>query len=171
MMVHANLTVESQAEFWAEAISCSNFIEDLTIKAGRMEPELAAWTAAPVIKRVKHFVEFGRLAVVNKRNKVSGKMKEKGFAAMMVGYALNHGPETYCLYNPKTNMIIMSRNVAWMDFKPKKLEDEFDLFTPGVESIGTRLQNGGTSNKKTIHQFLLMKVTINYPTRLNQPLN
>ena len=57
------------------------------------------------VPHVKHFVEFGRLAVVNKRNKVSGKMKEKGFAAMMVGYALNHGPETYCLYNPKTNMI------------------------------------------------------------------
>ena len=87
MMVHANLTLESQSEYWAKAVSCSNFIEDLTIKAGRMEPALAVWTSAPVTKWAKHFVEFGRLAVVNKRTKVSGKMKEKGFAATMVGYA------------------------------------------------------------------------------------
>ena len=29
MMVDANLTADSQSDFWAEAVACSNFIEDL----------------------------------------------------------------------------------------------------------------------------------------------
>ena len=67
-------------------------------------------------------------------------MKEKGYAAMMVGYALNHGPGTYRLYNPKTKRIIMSRDVQWMDFNPKKLEDDFELFKPGIESIKSKYE-------------------------------
>ena len=100
MMVNSNLTTESQSDFWAEVVSCSNFIEDLTIKAGREEPALAAWTEEKVVKWIKYLVQFGRIAVVNKKNKVSGKMKEKGYASMMVGYSLNHGPGTCHLYNP-----------------------------------------------------------------------
>ena len=133
MMINANLTGEAQKDFWAEAVACSAFIEDLVIKAGRDTPALASWTATSVSKWVKHLVQFGRLAVVNKREKVSAKMKEKGFPAMMVGYALNHGAGTYRLFNPKTNRIIVSRDVKWMDFKSKQLGAEFDIFEPGIE--------------------------------------
>ena len=138
MMVNANLTPDSQSEFWAEAVACSNFIEDLVIKSGRMEPALAAWTSTPVTKWIKHLVQFGRIGIVNKRLKVSGKMTEKGFPAMMVGYAHNHGPGTYRLYNPKTKRIIMSKDVRWMDFKPKQVEKDFAVFEPGVESVVSR---------------------------------
>ena len=61
-------------------------------------------------------------------------MDERGFAAMMVGYATNHGAGTYRLFNPKTNRIIMSRDVSWMDFKSKQIEDEFKIFEPGIKS-------------------------------------
>ena len=71
-------------------------------------------------------------------------MKDKGFSAMMVGYALNHGAGTYRLYNPKTKRIIMSRNVTWLDFKSKQLEEEFDLLEPGIRSLET-----GSEEKKT----------------------
>ena len=47
---------------------------------------------------------------------------------MMVGYALNHGSGTYRVYNPKTNRIVLSRNVVWGEFKSKKLEDSLDVF-------------------------------------------
>ena len=78
-------TLESQKDFWAKAVACSAFIEDLIIKANREIPALSAWTNKPVGKWVKILVEFGRIAVVNKKEKVSGKMKEKGFPTMMVG--------------------------------------------------------------------------------------
>ena len=146
MMVNANLTLESQKVFWAEAVACSAFIEDLVIKATRTIPALSAWTNTSVTKWVKNLVEFGRVAVVNKREKVSGKMKEKGFPAMMVGYALNHGAGTYRLYNPKTKRIIISRDVKWMDYKPKQLEVEFDVFEPGISSTDSKDDNRSREN-------------------------
>ena len=39
-------------------------------------------------------------------------MKEKGYAAMMVGYALNHGPGTYRLYNPKQQRLTPSQSIT-----------------------------------------------------------
>ena len=138
MMVHANLTPESQGKFWAEAVSCSNWLEDLTIKAGRAEPALFSWTHVSIHKWLKALVQFGRLGIVNKRTKLNSKMKEKGYPAMMVGYAHNHGPGTYKMYNPQTNRIVMSRDVKWMDFKPKLIESSFDIFEPGVESVGDK---------------------------------
>ena len=44
MMSHANLTLQAQRDFWAEAVACSAFTEDLVIKAGRTIPALHAWT-------------------------------------------------------------------------------------------------------------------------------
>ena len=34
-MINANLTIESQHDFWAESVACANFLEDLIIKSGR----------------------------------------------------------------------------------------------------------------------------------------
>ena len=72
--------------------------------------------------------------MVKKKGK-QAKMTDKGFPAMMVGYALHHGVGTYRLYNPKTKRIIMSRDVQWMDFKSKRIETEFEIFEPGLESV------------------------------------
>ena len=133
-MVNARLSVESQNNFWAESVSCANFVEDLIIKGGRDQPALASWTNDSVNKWIKRMIQFGRLGVVNKRSKLKGKMNEKGFSTMMVGYAPNHGPGTYKLYNPKTNRIIYSRDIEWIDYEGKRIEDDFDIFEPGIES-------------------------------------
>ena len=146
-MVNAKLTIQSQNEFWAESVACANILEDLLIKIGRDKPALANWTNNNVNKWMKHLVQFGRIGVVNKKKKMSGKMNEKGFAAMMVGYAPNHGPGTYKLYNPKTNRIIYSRDVQWMDFKGKTLESEFDLFEPGIDSVKSKDEVNSRENK------------------------
>ena len=140
MMANANLTVESQSKFWAEAVACSNYLEDLMIKAGRTDPSLAAWTEKNITKWFRQLVQFGRIGVVNKKEKISAKMKEKGFPAMMVGYAMQHGPGVYRLYNPATNRIIFSRDVAWMDYKPKSLEESFGVYEPGIGSTVTEAE-------------------------------
>ena len=140
MMSNANLTIDAQKEFWAEAVACSAFIEDLMIKAGRTAPALFLWTNTTVTKWLQHLIQFGRIGVVNKHGK-QAKMTNKGFPAMMVGYAQNHGAGTYRLYNPKTKRIIMSRDVKWMDFKSKTLETEFELFEPGLKSESTKRED------------------------------
>ena len=133
MMNQANLTLDAQKQFWAEAVSTSAFIEDLVIKAGRTSPALQNRTNKPVLKWMKNMVQFGRIGVVHKHG-IKGKMKDKGYSAMMVDYAPNNGTGTFRLYNPKTKRIVTSRDVQWMEFKSKQLEAEFELFEPGLKS-------------------------------------
>ena len=128
-MVFANMTVQSQTKFWAEAVATSCFHENLTIKADRKVPALEAWADKSASKWMNKLVEFGRVGVMNKKMKIHGKMQERGEPVMMVGYALNHGSGTYRVYNPKTNRIVLSRNVVWGEFKSKKLEDSLDVFS------------------------------------------
>ena len=82
---------------------------------------------------MKYLIQFGRIGVVKKPGK-QAKMQDKGYPAVMVGYTLNHGAGTYRLYNPKTKRIIMSRDVTWMSFQSRKLDDEFNMFEPGIKS-------------------------------------
>ena len=134
MMVQANLTKSAQNKFWAEAVACSNFLENLTIKKGRNIPALEAWTGKSVRKWMKHLIQFGRVGVANdKGKKIKGKMDKRGFTIMMVGYAMNHGAGTYRVFNPKTNRIIFSRDVTWDDFKPKSLNDALDVYSESEE--------------------------------------
>ena len=128
-MVFANMTIESQTKFWAEAVGTSCFHENLTIKAERISPALESWTHKPVKKWMSKLIEFGRVGVMNKKRKIHGKMQERGEVVMMVGYALNHGSGTYRVYNPKTNRIVLSKDVTWGEFKPKRLEASLDVFS------------------------------------------
>lgn len=135
MQVNANLNKNSQKLFWREAVACSNFHEDLVIKSGRKLPAITAWTGVDSSRWIRFMVQFGRLGVVNKKAKLKSKMKDKGFIAMMVGYAPNHGVGVYRMYNPRTNRIIISRDVEWMEYKPRDLEKDLDIYEPGVESV------------------------------------
>ena len=76
MMVNAKLTIEAQKNFWAEAVSCSNYLEDFTIKQGRDKPALEEWTGLPVDKYFPSLIEFGRIGVEAKKKKLKSKMKE-----------------------------------------------------------------------------------------------
>ena len=152
MMVNANLTQSSQGDFWAEAVATANYHEDLVIKAGRQVPALEAWTGLPVNKWVNRLVEFGRIGIVHKNEKKAKKMDEKGYPALMVGYAMNHGPGTYRMFNPKTNRIIITKDVKWTDFKVKKVEGSFEVFEPGVLSDTSTLAavDNTTAKKKEV---------------------
>ena len=123
-------------------MATANYYEDLVIKSGRDKPALAVWTQTDVSKWVKKLVEYGRIGVAHKKRKFSRKTSEKGFTVMMVGFAMNHGPGCYRVYNPKTNRIIFTRDISWSDFKPRQLESEFNIFEPGIDS---------ESNKKGVH--------------------
>ena len=57
------------------------------------------------------FLESGLIGYVTKQDKYKNKMTDKTFKAIMVGYADNHTRDTYKLYNPETNIVIMTRDV------------------------------------------------------------
>jgi hypothetical protein len=116
LMVHARLTKEMQAKLWAEAVNCSGFLENIIIKANRDKPAFEKWSDKSIRSYFNKLVQFGRVGYVAKKEKIKSKMSEKGFTAIMVGYAANSGSGTYRLYNPKTKRVIQSRDVKWDAF-------------------------------------------------------
>ena len=123
--------METQGKFWAEAVSCAAYLQDLTITAGR-ECALELWSGTNVQILYTKLIEFGRLGVATKKKKLKSKMDERGFKVVMVGYASNHAVGVYRLYNPQTNRIIMSRDVKWSTFNRKQLHDGMELFEAGI---------------------------------------
>ena len=61
-------------------------------------------------------------------------MTNKGFPVMMVSYVMNHGAECYRVFNPKTNQIVITRDVQWSDFKDNQLSDDYTFFEPDIDS-------------------------------------
>ena len=112
-MVHARLTKEMQAKLWAEAVNCGCFLENLMVKKSGMPPALEAWSGEKTNRWFNRLVQFGRVGYVAKKSKVKAKMNERGYTAIMVGYAPNSGSGTYRMYNPKTKRVIHTRDVTW----------------------------------------------------------
>ena len=61
----------------------------------------------------KYFAQWGRIGFATHKRTHVTKMKTRGTAMMMVGYALNHPSGTYEFYNPNTDSIIISNFVKW----------------------------------------------------------
>jgi hypothetical protein len=116
MMVHARLTKEMQSKLWAEAVNCSVFLENLILKANKDKPALEKWTGKSIRSHFNKLVQFGRVGYVAKKATLKAKMNEKGYPAIMVGYAANSSSGTYRLYNPSTKRVIHSRDVKWNEF-------------------------------------------------------
>ena len=80
-----------------------------------------------------HLIQFGRIGYVTDRTKIKGKMKPRSYKGIMVGYAENHSPDTYMLYNPSTRKIFRSRDIKWADFERPYPQEEMDLYQNGED--------------------------------------
>ena len=68
-------------------------------------------------KIVGLFSEFGRIGYVTKQEIFMNQITDKTFKVIMVGYAEKQRRDTYKLYNPDNNRVIMTRDVKWADCK------------------------------------------------------
>jgi hypothetical protein len=66
-------------------------------------------------KGLRNLKRFGKMCVPTTKNKIQGKLIDKGTVCVFVGYAVNHADDVYRLLNPKTKSINKSRNVVWLN--------------------------------------------------------
>jgi hypothetical protein len=66
-------------------------------------------------KGLRNLKRFGEMCVVTTKNKIQGKLSNKGTVCVYVGNAVNHADDVYRLLNPKTKSIIRSRDVVWLN--------------------------------------------------------
>jgi hypothetical protein len=66
-------------------------------------------------KELNNLRKFGEVCVAATKNKIQGKLSDRGSVCAFVGYPSNHANAIYRLLNLKTNHIIKSRDVIWLN--------------------------------------------------------
>jgi hypothetical protein len=66
-------------------------------------------------KGLMNLKRFGEMCMVTTKNKIQGKLSNKGTVCVFVGYAVNHADDVYRLLNSETKSIIISRDVVWLN--------------------------------------------------------
>ena len=66
-------------------------------------------------KFARHLREWGEAGVVTVRDIKTNKLTNKGRLCMFVGYATKHAGDCYCMYDPNTKRILISRDVRWFN--------------------------------------------------------
>jgi hypothetical protein len=66
-------------------------------------------------KGIRNIKIFGEMCVATTKNKIQGKLSNKGNVCVFVGFTVNHADDVYRLLNPKTKSIIKSRDVVWLN--------------------------------------------------------
>jgi hypothetical protein len=73
------------------------------------------------------------MGIVTTKEKIQGKLKDRGTVYMFVGYPPNHACEVYRMLNLKIKHIIKSRDILWLnnnfgewDKKVEEVKNKFD---------------------------------------------
>ena len=64
---------------------------------------------------IKYLRRFGEIGIIANRKKLKAKSEDRGTKCYFVGYADDHTPDTYRMFNPNTGKIVLSRDVRWLD--------------------------------------------------------
>lgn len=105
--------------FWGDAVTCVVYLLNRAASKSvqGMTPQ-DAWSGQKPI--VSHFRIFGSIAYSHIPDEKRGKLYDKSEKCIMVGYSENS--EAYCLYNPITKKLIISRDVEFNEEDSRKWE-------------------------------------------------
>ena len=95
IMVHDKFNKESQVQIREQEVNCSGLLENVTLKVDQNEPAMEAWTGKSVRNWFNCLVKFRRIGYVAKKDNIKGNITERGFPAILVGYAPNSSTVTY----------------------------------------------------------------------------
>ena len=137
MMVQAQFTKGTVNMLWPYGIDTLGKLKNMSITSANnnKSPNELFGTADSGI--APYLIEFGRIGYVTDRTKIKAKMKPRSRRCIMVGYADNHSPDTYLMYNPKTRYVIMSRDIRWADFNRPQPHDGLNMHRIGEEDDGS----------------------------------
>jgi hypothetical protein len=133
MMLAAKLSDEYQGKLWPEAVHTATKLDNAVPNRNvESSPDYAWYGEHPKI--LKHLVQWGRIGYVTLRNK-QPKLEKKSVKCVMVGYADSHSGDTYRVYKPDENIVILSRDVTWADWhgSSASIASELRMFAAGME--------------------------------------
>ena len=132
MMLAAKLLDEHQGKLWPEAVNTATKLDNAVPNRNvSTSPDHVWYGEHP--KFLQHLVRWGRLGFVTLRTK-QAKLEKKSVACVMVGYADMHSGDTYRVYKPENDSVILSRDVTWSDWHGSSgsIASELRMFATGM---------------------------------------
>ena len=110
----AGLEDKTRKKLWAECANHCTILENI-MSSERSKVEGPWHNKDKNKKTLTNLRKFGELGVVKNAKKIQAKLTNKGETMMFVGMNMTHEQDCYRFLNPKTQKIIMSRDVIWLN--------------------------------------------------------
>ena len=115
MLNGAKLRPHFREKFWAQCARLATQLENVIVKQNQQ-------TSASMMFHgnepnwVHHLRTFGEIGIVkDDKQPIKGKLKNRGFPAMFIGYPDNHAENVFQFINLDKQSVITSRNVTWIN--------------------------------------------------------
>ena len=115
MMRSAGIVGKMKFKIWAECVKTATDLDGILVESPTQKSRVERF-----IQKKPRFIgnlrSFGEIGIVwDSRNKnMLGKLSDRGFRAIFVGYAENHAGDVYRMYNDKTGRITTTRDVRFI---------------------------------------------------------
>jgi hypothetical protein len=165
MLNTAGFDGEMRAGLWAEAAQMATCIENQLVTANKPTPANTIFQSNASSKGIR-LHQFGEMAVVALREKITSKLANRGQACIYVGVASDHSNDVLRFFNPRTSKIILSRDVKWLNVLYKQWKNmdmavappptatydsddeddeiELEFWKPKVDIVPVENNEGGT---------------------------
>lgn len=143
MMLHAKWSQEMKHKHWMEAASTATKLDNMMNDKGAKCPYQKFYGKSPLFE--KYMRTFGEKGIVtlNPGKAIKAKLDDRGIECIFVGYATNHAGNVYRMLNPKTNKVLVTRDVRWLsatggnDNQGCTHQDETEpIYLDGDDSVG-----------------------------------
>jgi len=114
MLNGARVTKEMRQKLWAEAARTATMYENMLITDLKNTSSHKAFYGQDT-KYFRHLRTFGEICVMATRDKIKGKLEDRGKPCMFLGYSDEHTGEAFRLLNLETTKVVMSRDVIWLN--------------------------------------------------------
>ena len=113
MMLGAGLDESSKMKLWMEAAATATKLDNILSVAGESSPYKNFYGEDP--KYQDHLRIFGEIGIVTKNpgSSIKAKLDDRGEKCLFLGYAANHAPNVYRMWNLKTEKVMITRDVKW----------------------------------------------------------
>src|SRR5210317_1405024 len=124
--LRSDLSQELKSKLKGEAVRTLTIADNLTYRGKiGMCPYERFYKRRPL--GIEYLRRFGEIGVICNRIKLKAKDEDRGIKCIFVGYADDHTPDTYQMYNLNMKKIVLSRDICWLD--TFKLNEDIERFS------------------------------------------
>ena len=114
MLNGAKLIPYFREKIWAQCAKLSTQLENIISKSnGEDSAHKKFYGNNP--SWIKNLRTFGEIGILNDGRKIKGKLNNRGFPAMFIGYPEDHTSNVYQFINLEKQSMVLSRNVTWLN--------------------------------------------------------